>query len=423
MSTENKILFIHHGEVPGGAPTSLLQTILVLKKKQPEIEIAVACLNSSIAKLFLQHGHVRTLLIPSPLKELGKILIGWSPIFQKASFRILFREIPRIWRRYNQLKAIIQEEQPDLIHLNSATLFLPALVAKRLNIPCILHVRETFGGGDWNLRRILVAKWLVSLVDHVIAISEVEKQRMSAEDNDKVGVVYNFVDVKKFIPSKSSDEVRKELNIPDGCHVFITLGGAGPRKGLDELLKAFTHLPAEFHLIVAGSCPRLDATLDPKASFGLVLEEVLMSLKLRPFRFYRYDERLRRSFSQVNHPERFHFVGHRNDVPDLLNASDALIFAGTVPHFPRPVFESWLLKKPVVVFKMLGISNQVENGKTGWIVNMAEKDEMLETLVSVISDPKRAQKMGENGYEKARATFDAERNMQAVQDIYQRLLA
>lgn len=398
-----------------------MHTINAIKVADSSIQIRVSCLNEQMASFFREKCDVAVVQSPGLLGELGKILIGWSPLFQKISFKVLFHSIPRIPRRFRQIKEFFRAEKPDIIHLNSSTLFLPALAAKSLGIPCVMHVRETFGGSDWNLRRKLIARWLINLVDHVMAISEVEKDRMDVTDNPKVSVVYNFVDVKNFVPKKASLKSKTELGIPADHAVFITLGGAGPRKGLNELLHAFSKLPSHFHLIIAGLCPDLTAPLDPKAEAGLKVEDWLIRFKLRPFKFYRYEERLKRSFSTVRHPQRFHFVGHRNDVPDLISASNALLFAGTVPHFPRPIFEAWLLKKPVVVFKMLGISNQVEHGKNGWIVEMKDSNALQRVLTEIWEAPKKANLMGEYGYKKACAKFDSLKNITLILKIYQNL--
>jgi hypothetical protein len=79
-----KVLFIHHGRVPGGAPTSLSSTINALQEEMPEMDATVWCVNEQMAEFFSDKCAVPCEIVPYPLMEMGKIIIGWTPILQKA---------------------------------------------------------------------------------------------------------------------------------------------------------------------------------------------------------------------------------------------------------------------------------------------------------------------------------------------------
>jgi glycosyltransferase involved in cell wall biosynthesis len=87
-----------------------------------------------------------------------------------------------------------------------------------------------------------------------------------------------------------------------------------------------------------------------------------------------------------------------------------LAFAGTLPHFPRPVYEAGLMKKAVVVFDMQGITENVEDGVTGLVVTQRTGKALGQAIRRLFHTPERLAAMGEAGFRKAAAlpeTFES----------------
>jgi len=106
------------------------------------------------------------------------------------------------------------------------------------------------------------------------------------------------------------------------------------------------------------------------------------------------------------------FIGKVDNVVPLIAICDILIFAGCTPHFPRPVYEAWALKKPIVAFDMDGISDNIENDIDGVIVNENTCYGLSNAIPSVNS------RMGKNGYKKAMERFDMNKNIEKIIKIY-----
>lgn len=416
-----KILFIHHGEVPGGAPTSLAYTINALKLELPELEAKVWCMNQQMSVFFEDTCSVQTALIPNPLKETGKVLIGWTKWTQLSVLKTLWKQFRYIRGRIQDFQSLIEKENPDFVHLNSGCLFIPAIAANRLEIPVLWHIREVFGGGKFNLRRIFIGKWIQKLAHHVFCISEVEAKSIGGEKSVNVSVVYNFVDLETFIPNRKADEIRHEINCKVDSKLIISLGGASPRKGLAELLKAFSIVEKqeqEMELIIAG--PKLEKPnqkLSFKAKFMLKLESLLYQLGIISYLKVEYENRCRLLFQMIRKKENIHFIGSKTDIVNYIHACDVLYFGGTMPHFPRPIFEAWLMKKPVVAFNEDGIANQIDNEKDGLILYKKNTEALAEAINKLLKNKALADEMGNNGNQKAVLKFNSRMNIKSFISI------
>jgi len=79
--------------------------------------------------------------------------------------------------------------------------------------------------------------------------------------------------------------------------------------------------------------------------------------------------RLRALASETGIAERVHFLGFRNDVPDLTAALDVAVLASVdCDASPASVKEAMYLRKPVVVTDIGGLREMVDDAVTGRVV-------------------------------------------------------
>lgn len=81
-----------------------------------------------------------------------------------------------------------------------------------------------------------------------------------------------------------------------------------------------------------------------------------------------------------------HFLGYRNDIPDLMKISDIAVSSSLREGLPVNVLESLSNKMPVIALKCRGMSDLIENGKNGYIVNSL--DEFVNKVEDYISNKK-----------------------------------
>jgi len=419
------VLFVHHGGVRGGAPLSLLETILGLQQLGFE-HLAVLCVNEEMEAYFRDGAGVPSARRDAPLRTIGLVAIGYvtwlSPrTLAKVAFEMLRlpwsvgRQAWQLWRL-----------KPSVVHLNSSILIDTAVAARIAGIPVVWHVRETILGGDRNPRRRLYARAIRSLARQVIAIGPDEARRVRGSAGERearrVSVVHNFVDIEEFrAKGAAGHDLRARLGIAPHEFVLLTVGGTAFRKGTFEILESLAHLRASVHLIVAGpGAPARPGS--PYVTLALAVEDLLVRQRIARAYKWHYAARIAAALDRTRGgASRVSLVGYRDDVAALIGACDALVFGGTTPHFPRPVYEAWVLRKPVVAFDSESVAAHVTHRENGIVVARPFAQRLAEAVDELVASPTLCSALAERGAERAETLFDRGKNVRRIAAIYARL--
>ena len=351
----------------------------------------------------------------------GKKLIGWSPLTDRRTLSTFVKQIfsaPKIIREeINWFK----RHRPTLIHLNSATLWTTAIAARRLGIPVVWHVRETLYGGDFSLRKRIYGQFILNYSKTVIAICSEDKRSLGKDREHKAIVVYNPIDLERLVKARTDVEsVRTKLGLPTDAFLVLSLGGFSPRKGSWQIAKAIKQLPRRYHLVIAGGTLPNSGTSHVLNRFFWRLEDLAVRIGLIATHTWRYGERVK--FETKPIAERLHQCGHVDDIAPLLNACDVLVFAGTIPHFARPIYEAWAMKKPVVAFDTPVLRAEISDGQDGFLVSRNSVADLAQKIREIVENPELALSLAENGQIKALDRMDTRRNVQSVLQIYRKHL-
>jgi glycosyltransferase involved in cell wall biosynthesis len=389
-----KILYLHHGTVLGGAPLSLLYLVREVER-QPNLKVTLACHSSEMQQFFSRNLQSAVQDWTNPCTFFGRYFIGYVPLDTSERRRLFFRELLRVPRSIFQQYRRIRKLRPDIVHINSSVMFTSAVAARLAGAKLVWHVREPVQGEPWKQK---LSGWFIQHLAHkIITISEVEAKRLGADRFDKIRVIYNPINMEN-LRSELFDSAaeRQKLGFSATDKLVVTLGGVTPRKGALEQVEAMQYVDDSVKLIMAGP-PLLSESTD---AYHQKIHQVLKQLP----------------------PGKVTFVGLLENIAPLLVAADVLTFTGMTPHFPRPVFEAWLMKKPVVVFDMEGISNQVANGSNGMVVTELSGRALGAALAAVFKDPLAMQKMGEVGRLKAQERCNPLSVAQQVVSVYREIV-
>ena len=138
-----------------------------------------------------------------------------------------------------------------------------------------------------------------------------------------IRVILNGVDLQEFAPGAVD---RQKLGLPENVPLALFAGDIRiPRKNLDTILYALVQV-AELHLVVVG------------ATAGSPYTQLAESLNLE---------------------NRVHFLGFRQDVPDLMKAADFLVFPSRYEPFGLVVLEAMATGLPVVTAATTGAAELV----------------------------------------------------------------
>jgi glycosyltransferase involved in cell wall biosynthesis len=81
------------------------------------------------------------------------------------------------------------------------------------------------------------------------------------------------------------------------------------------------------------------------------------------------------------------------------------------------------LGKPIVASHVGGIPEIVQHEKTGILVKAADVEELSKGVLTLLNDPNKRRKMGEQAQKRAAEYFSVERMMERLYGLYEDVLA
>jgi len=111
------------------------------------------------------------------------------------------------------------------------------------------------------------------------------------------------------------------------------------------------------------------------------------------------------------------FLGHRDDVPELLAEAECALLASDYEGCPLAVVEALAAGVPVVATDAGGIRELVQDGHTG-AVAPPEADALAAALESVLADPARAAEQGAEGRREAASRLSLETMVGSLVALY-----
>lgn len=174
--------------------------------------------------------------------------------------------------------------------------------------------------------------------------------------NTPTGIAFD-----RFSPSHSRENVRQALNVPAGAFLVLMVGVIRSVKRHEVALRAFRLFlgrhPAAC-LVLAGEGPMEEQTKQLSAELGL--------------------------------GERARFLGHREDVPDLMAAADVLLLTSRSEGVPQAVTQALGLGVPVVATAAGGVPERVIHERTGLLVPPENPEAVAAALSRIADDPAEA---------------------------------
>jgi glycosyltransferase involved in cell wall biosynthesis len=322
-------------------------------------------------------------------------------VFQKKLLRIGLAERASIFVRevYPYCRVVaraIEEERADVVHFNTPRgILLGGVAALLAHRPRVLHVRgimDPFAGLYWTTIQAMATRFI--LVAHALrAVLNPLVRRRSR-------VVYNGV----AIPAPADRQERRHalearLGLSPGQlageTVFASLSSTVPSKGLHHLIEAAARVHAR----------------GPKARWILAGDG----------NDDHYLAWLHRRARELGIGDRVHFVGFVDETAPLLGGVDALVLPSvwreTLTYegrelevrgnegLPRSILEAMASRLPVVATDTGGVREQVEDGRTGFLVPPSDPALLAEALAQVASDPTWRAHAGARALEVVRERF------------------
>lgn len=297
------------------------------------------------------------------------------------------------------LRALIQDYRPHIVNTHSSRDSWTGLIAAKLaGGAATIRTRHDHANikGSFD-SRLLYCKLSDAITTTGEAIREYVIERTGSSP-DRVVSIPTGIDIQKFdLDNADGSAFRQDIGILNGDPLIGTATMFVARKGLsyfvDAAVKVTASVPnARFVIVGDKATPG-----DWKPKFVEKIEELGMQDKII-------------------------LAGYRSDMPNVIAGIDVFVLASVSEGLPQVITQALAMKRPVVATSVGAIPEQVIDGKTGYLVERADPDQLADAILRMLADRDKARQMGENGRRLVEKRFDIEAMLDVTEDLYRTLI-
>ena len=308
-------------------------------------------------------------------------------------------------------EALVQEERPALVHLNTSAMVAAAVGVARADVPLVWHVRETPGPSA------LVRRWHLGVIrekaDHIVVNSHFVRRAFPTDA--PVSVVHNALDMERFqVDGGLRAEARAQYGVSPDTVLVGMLGSVQEVKGqgllvlaMKEVVKRAPNLRA---LIVAGGVDEGYAQTwkgRVKQALGRPMDNL---------------EAMKRQVATEGLDDRFIFAGYTSHIPKVLSGLDVLaVLPQAAEGFGRPLIEGMAMGLPIVATD-IGPTREIVGEGSALLVPPGDASAVADALVHLAGEERERSALGRVGRRRAESKFDMRDHVARIEKIYESVL-
>ena len=295
-----------------------------------------------------------------------------------------------------RLRRALKAMRPDFAHTHLAHADVYGLLAARLaGVGAIISSRHN----DDQFRRSALWRQAARLMwrgaSGGIAISGAIKRfavDIEGVPADKIRVVHYGMAA----PVLGDDDLRAarrrlrhELELPGDAEIMGMVCRLVEQKGVAYALDAFVKVADSFpnaRLVIAGDGPLSEALKARAVKQGI--------------------------------DRRVHWLGWRDDGPDLIAAFDVMLLPSLWEGFGLVLLEAMSRRVPVIASGVSAIPEIARHGETGLLTEPRDVDGLAAAMRRLLADPDLRQRMGQNGVKRLAQRFSIERMVDGTLEAY-----
>ena len=288
-----------------------------------------------------------------------------------------------------------QDIKPDIVHthLIHAEIY-GTLAARNARIPHVVTSRHNIDQFRKMIpfRAASFATW--QMVDGGITISDAVKDftlRVEPSSRGKLRTVHYGLHPPPGEPNASSRraELRKEWGIRLDAPVIGSISRLIEQKGLHFGLEAFAQVYKQIpdaHYVIAGD--------------GVLRQE------------------LAEQANRLGLYESVHFLGWQDRADELYDGFDVFLMPSLWEGFGLTLLEAMSHHLPIVTTNVSAMPEIVVEGETGYLVNPADSQALVEPLIRLLRDRDLSDRMGKAGRARLERSFTVEKMVSETIDFY-----
>ncbi len=366
----------------GGGEIAILEHASFLKARGFKVHVVL-----------LEHGDFE--------KRLNNIGVDIVEVFPFSWGRGKVRALMDIFSVTRKLLKFIQRYKIELvISYTLNDMIFSGFASNLARVPQIYRSQADVIGVDKDVNATWMGKLFFPVLKfispYVVATTkgEVKRMRQLGYDEKKLSTVYLGVDVQRFLLSREKTTfLKKALGVADGQLIVSIFGRLTEWKGQLEYIRALAELVKLGHS-VKGWIVGGDSFGGGSAYSGILLQEI-------------HDLELTGTVQ---------LLGMRDDVAELMNASDIVVHASYKEPFGLVIVEAMMCGKPVVASNVSGPQESVCDGVTGVLVEPRDVGSLVKHLSEMLNDDCLRDSMGKAALLRSKELFDKNKNLGELTD-------
>jgi len=298
----------------------------------------------------------------------------------------------------NKIVNVAQSEKLDLLHVHyaiphasSAYMAQQILKSKQINLPFIttLHGTDiTLVGNAPSYKEVIT--FAMNQSEILTTVSESLKNATIANFNitNNIQVVQNFICLKDYLDSPDSDLLNEHAS--NGEKIIMHISNFRKVKRIEDVVKVFGLIRKSFNakLLLIGDGPEM--------------------------------EKISKLCRDLNLCDHIKLIGKLKTTDKILSIADLFLLTSETESFGLVALEAMASKVPVISTNSGGLPEVNINGKTGYLSDVGNINEMANNAISLLKDEVKLRQFKENARKHAE-TFDIAMILPKYEAIYESL--
>lgn len=368
-----KIGYFIDSSDPGGAETLLIEIASRVKEHRYDVEVF--------------HFGNDWLERKCAERKITSTIVPGEMLYKSKYTLLAFCFFLGIYIRYKKID-ILHSHLFDAVIASGISCFLS-------RIPHIGTLHDIFSFEN-NNGRAKILRYVKKLGSKIVVVSDLMKkhlQELTTFENGDLHVIHNGVELYDN-NIKHKEQSRIEMSFPADAILFISVGRLVEIKAHEVLIEAFQILLKSYknaYLLIVGDGPK-----------------------------YSELKKLVNDFEISSHVQ---FMGHRDDVPKLLELSDCFVLSSRSEGLSCSIIEAMSARLPIVATNVGGNYELIDNNQNGFLVEKDSPSDLAEKMSFFMEKNDMIDSFGIRSRKRVAQDFSINKTLGKYMELYEEVLS
>ncbi len=309
------------------------------------------------------------------------------------------------WQALQEIKKLLREIKPEIIHTNSTKAgLLAGLAAQQLGLASrVVHTVHGLILNEPQSRRRWCFYWLLEKITfscsgQIICLSKKEKQQIISNNlaaAEKLTIIPNGLRPLEFLPKETArQQLAALIKTPlENKFIIGTLANLYPTKGLPIFIEALVALhrqQPDFLALIIGAGPEQEN-----------LQKIIKAQAAADYIF---------------------LLGRQPEAAQLLTGLDLYVSSSLKEGFPYSLLEAQAAGLPIVATAVGGVTEIITDQLNGWLVGANKAPELTQALAALKNNPIKRQSLAEQAVSQAK-NFTLVKMSEQTEEVYKEVIS